>query len=109
MENTLRFCPKQNDNICVKLKTELEEKGIECKDERAARLKQHLLWKCENRPIKSKSGRIAIDEKKNKNKLYPEHDLLPGYIRPNFYEIWLWVHQEPIVKGNITINVTVHE
>ena len=107
MENTLRFCPKQNDNICEKLKTELKEKGIECKDERAARLKQHLLWKCENRPIKSKSGRIAIDEKKNKDKLYPEHDLLPGHIRPNFYEIWLCVHQEPIVKGNITINVTV--
>ena len=42
------------------------------------------------------------------DKLYPEHDVLPGYVRPRSYEIWLWVHKEPIIKGNITINVTVH-
>ena len=100
LENTMKYCPKQDDDVCVKFKTELEEQGIECKGDRAARLKTRLQWKCKNRKIKRGNEK--------EDKLYPEHDLLPKHIRPNFYEIWLWLHKKPIIKGNVTINVTVH-
>ena len=108
LENTLKYCPEPNDNICVKFKTELEEHGIECNGHRAARLKNHLQWKCENGPTKGKRGSRELRGNEKDDKLYPEHDVLPGYVRPHSYEIWLWVHKEPIIKGNITINITVH-
>ena len=109
MENTLKYCPKTNDNICVKFKTELEDQGIECREERAARIKQRLQWKCESGQTLNGGRQVSIDRKKQEDKLYPEHDLLPEHIRPNSYEIWLWIHKEPIVKGNVTIDVTVHK
>ena len=104
----MKYCPEPNDNLCVKFKTELEEHDIECNEHRAARLKQHLQWKCEKWPTEGKRGSRELREKQEEDKLYPEHDVLPGYIRPNSYDLWLWVHKEPIIKGNITIDVTVH-
>ena len=109
IENTMKYCPKQNESICIKFKTRLEEQGIECNEDRAARLKVHLQWKCENKRFKSRKQEATIKRSSDNDKLYPEHDLLPGYIRPNSYEIWLWIQYKPIVIGNITINVIVDE
>ena len=88
---------------------ELETQEIECREDRAARLKQYLQWKCENEKYKSNGTNAKKDTNNEESKLYPEHDLLPEYIRPNSYEIWLWIHKEPIIEGNITINVTIQE
>ena len=108
-ENKKKYCPNKNDDICEVFKIELEKLGMECMEDRAARLKQYLQWKCENENDKKEGTKAKKDTEDQESKLYPEHDLLPEYIRPNSYEIWLWIHKEPIIKGNIKINVTVNE
>ena len=111
IETTKNYCPKQNESICDKFKTELRENGIECQEERAERLKSYLEWKCDNEKAESAERKLSdgvASVKQEKDKLYPEHDLLPSTIRPNSYEIWLWVQKERFIKGNATIKVTIN-
>ena len=98
MENEKNYCPSPGDNICKKFKLELEEKHIKCEEVRAARLKAYLQWKCKEKKWNSEE---LVDE------IYPEHELLPDHIRPQSYEIWLWVKEKPIIEGNVTIKAIV--
>ena len=98
LENEKNYCPSPGDNICKKFQLELEEKHIKCEEVRAARLKAYLQWKCK---MKKSNSEELVDE------IYPEHDLLPDHIRPQSYEIWLWVKEKPIIEGNVTIKVIV--
>ena len=106
MENVKKYCPSSEDNICKKFKLELEEKHIACEEERAARLKVYLQWKCKRTELKkTKDSKSKFNPEERVNEIYPEHDVLPDHIRPQSYEIWLWVKDQPIIEGNITINV----
>ena len=111
MENIKDYCPSSEDSICEKFKTELKDKNIECNNVLASRLKKYLEWKCENQLKLQKNekyqGMIRSNSLQQHTLVYPENYLLPTHIRPESYEIWLWIMKEPIIKGNVTILVTV--
>lgn len=96
------------DNLCKKFKSELEENGIECDEIRAARLKAYLQWKCENDIILDKlQWTTGYSRETLKARMPIEDQLLPEHIRPDSYEVWLWVKKEPIILGNVTITAHV--
>ena len=109
-----KYCPSLNDNICKKFKSELKRNKISCDIDKAARIKSYLISQCENKTQARKSGRARnIVEKEREGKIItklsnPEDDFLPDHIRPESYEIWLWIKAEPaVVVGNLTIHVNV--
>ena len=111
------YCPSLNDNICKRFRHELKRKEIVCDNEKAARIKSYLMSKCEKETQKRKSGQTRIiihgidnevGRKLSKKLLNPEDSFLPDHIRPESYEVWLWIKKEPaVVVGNVTINVIV--
>ena len=111
IEVTLGYCPTMEDDICEKFKKELQHKNIECDAFRAERLKTDLLWKCKNgkeySETKKYNSSFVEGSDSSPDAVYPEHDLLPEHIRPEKYEVWLWVKKERKILGNVTINVVV--
>ena len=95
----------------------MKRKEIDCDNEKAARIKSYLMSKCEKETQKRKSGQTRIiihgidnevGRKLSKKLLNPEDSFLPDHIRPESYEVWLWIKKEPaVVVGNVTINVIV--
>ena len=122
LEYEKKYCPSPLDDICKRLKSELDERGIKCDDEEAIRLKAYLQWKCENgRTLEklkniTKKSRTVLEfspRTPSTTPVVPQSTLphmeqvLPGHLRPESYEVWLWVRKEPMIIGNVTIIVNV--
>ena len=104
LETKEKYCPLHSDNICKKFKRELEERGIECNDIDATRLKGYLSWKCENDIMLNKVENVTSHSWTDLNKMVPpEEILLPEHIKPESYEIWMWVKKEAAIMGNVTM------
>ena len=107
MENIKDYCPSHDDDICNKFKVEFEQKRIKCYPERAEILKDYLQFKCKEMKSDRMKGINATTNITRSAAIYPEHYLLPEHVRPEFYEVWLWVKEEPIIEGNVTIDIIV--
>ena len=70
-------------------------------------LKLLLHLKCIEEEHLKKANGISRSNFGSDVKIPPELDLLPANIRPQSYELWIWVMEEPKLIGNVTIIVNI--
>ena len=91
---TKEYCPTEKDNVCEMFKCDLGERIY---------LASLLHEMCN----KSKLKVVSKEQTKKNLGIESEHIRLPEYIKPESYELWMHIMEEPTISGNVSISLKV--